>query len=89
MRAPARALSFRGLWSLEVCGAWRGKGEKEGVGTAGAQAQGPNWEVGYRVHAAKGRFRVPLLQVLCPLGSGCVRAGDVEVAKWGARLSTC
>lgn len=57
-------------------------------GTAGTQTRGPNWGLGYRVHRAKGRLRICLIPFLCPRGFGCVRAGHVEVAKWGSRLST-
>lgn len=56
-------------------------------GTAGTQTRGPNWRLGYRVHRAKGRLRICLIPFLCPRGFGCVRAGHVEVAEWGSRLS--
>lgn len=57
-------------------------------GTAGTQTRGPNWRLGYRVHRAKGQLRICLIPFLCPRGVGCVRAGHVEVAEWGSRLSS-
>lgn len=56
--------------------------------TAGAQTQGPSWGIGYRVHKAEGRLRIPLIPFLCLRGFGSVGAGNVEVAEWETKLST-